>query len=446
MATGETSKATAGKLADKTVAFVGKFGYGARDLDAMKALVAAEGGSVVEADKTAPDYLVAGAGVGGNPPAAVAKIHKKHPQIQLIDQASFYQIANPTAAEFLQLMLTGPHGHDFWNAMQDRLYKAGIMLDLTGNDFRNRTIEGTLYKVCLDDCDFRGAKISAYFDKVTGANFEAATMNGGSFTSAEDCSLKDVTMNDTRWNPAVFVRCDFTGAKLHIRTGSFTTTSDCTFKKADLSGADLGNSKFTFADFSGAILGGASLEKCDFTGANLAGADLARADLRGARFENADLRKAKFNDAILSGADLTGATIDGADFTGANLAGANLTGLDLSKAKDLAQKAARTPGPNMRKLAQVGSASKRLLTSIELDLGNDEFVVLAPRFILTRGTTYLRWRSIRITAKAQPTATTSRRPPSSKACSTSPTCGRAARPSSKASRSKRRTAPCAARN
>jgi hypothetical protein len=63
---------SSGKLARKTVAFVGKFGYGGRDLDAMKALVAAEGGSVVESEKIAPDYLVAGAGVGGNPPARSA--------------------------------------------------------------------------------------------------------------------------------------------------------------------------------------------------------------------------------------------------------------------------------------------------------------------------------------------------------------------------------------
>ena len=53
--------------------------------------------------------------------------------------------------------------------MQDRLRRSGIVLDLTGTDFRNRAVEGTLYKVCLDDCDFRGAKISAHFDKIKGA-------------------------------------------------------------------------------------------------------------------------------------------------------------------------------------------------------------------------------------------------------------------------------------
>src|SRR5438105_10760214 len=113
MAKNTKATSAAGKVAGKTVAFVGKFGYGGRDLDAMLALVAAEGGSVVEGEKTAPDYLVAGAGVGGNPPAVVAKIQKKHPQVQLIDQAGFYQMVNPTAQDFREAMLSGPHGHEF---------------------------------------------------------------------------------------------------------------------------------------------------------------------------------------------------------------------------------------------------------------------------------------------------------------------------------------------
>lgn len=374
----KNAKATtpAGKLAGKTVAFAGKFGYAGRDLGTMKALVTAEGGTVVEAEKAAPDYLVAGAGVGGNPPAAVAKVQKKHPQVQVIDQATFYQLVNPTPEELRKLMLSGPHGYQFWSAMQDRLQRAGVVLDLTGSDFRNRTVEGTLYNVRLDGSDFRGAKISAGFDKVTGAKFDGATLEGGSFTNAEDCSLKNVTMNDTRWNPAEFVRCDFSGAKLRIDAGFYTVTTDCHFKKADLAKAVLDDSKFTFADFEGANLTGARLQKCDFTGANLGGADLSRADLRNAKLTNADLRKAKFVDALLIGADLTGATVDGADFTGANLSGVTLGGLDPSRAKNLQPRAARTAGPRLRELAKVAHGSKRFQTAIQLELGKNENVVL----------------------------------------------------------------------
>lgn len=378
MAKTKNAGAAAGKLAGKTVLFVGKFGYGGRDLAGMKALVVAEGGTVVEGDKVAPDYLVEGAGVGGKPPAASAKIQKKHPHVHPIDESSFYQLVHPTAAEFREMMESTSLGYEFWQAMQDRFMKAGVVLDLTGTDFRNRTISGTLYRVCLDACDFRGAKISAYFDKVRGAKFDGATMDEGSFTHAEDCSLKNVTMNDTRWNPATFVHCDFSGSRLAIQTGYCTTTTDCSFRKADLSGAELVKSKFPLADFSGASLVDAKLQDCDFTGANLSGADLSRADLRNAKLVNADLRKARFKDALLSGADLTGAQLDGSDFTGANVTGANLAGLDLSKAKNLQSKAARTAGPNMRELAKVAHASKRFHTTIELELGKDEYVVLQP--------------------------------------------------------------------
>jgi uncharacterized protein YjbI with pentapeptide repeats len=262
--------------------------------------------------------------------------------------------------------------------MQHRLGKGGAVLDLRGTDFRNRAIEGTLYHVCLDGCDFRGATIAAYFDKVKGAKFDGAKLTEGALRDAEDCSFKNVTMAGTYWDQSTFVRCDFSGAKLNNAGGYGTTAKECLFKKADLSGAELGQSKFTFADFSGAILADAKLEGCDFTGANLSGADLSRADLRSVKFENADLRKARFKDAILSGADLTGATIDDADFTGARLTGANLTGLDLSKARNLEQQAARQAGPNMRELAKVANRSKRFVTSIEVHVGKDEYVILQP--------------------------------------------------------------------
>jgi uncharacterized protein YjbI with pentapeptide repeats len=389
MATKKKAASRIGKLTGKSLAFVGRFfGYGKDELGAMKALVAADGGTVVEADNPTLDILVAGAGVSGNPPSAVAKIQKKLPQVSVIDQAGFYQLVNPTAEEFKEFMLTGPHGHEFWAETNDRLFKANLVIDLSGTDFRNRVIEGTLYKICLDDCDFRGASISAYFDKIKGAKFDGATFNGGSFSQAEDCSLKKVTLNDTRWNPALFVRCDFSGAQLTIPIGSHTTANDCSFKKADLNGADLGESKFAYCDFSGANLVAAKLQKCDFTGANLAGADLSRADLRNGKFENADLRKAKFNDAILSSANLTGATIDGADFTGANLLGTNLTDLDTTKAKNLTPKAARTAGPNMRELAKTASGSKKFQTSIELDLGQDEYVLLTVGLAVYAGRAY----------------------------------------------------------
>ncbi|OWK43736.1 pentapeptide repeat-containing protein [Fimbriiglobus ruber] len=380
------AKTKAGKLAGKTVAFAGKFGYGKYNLEALKKAAVAEGGSVVDGETTAPDYLVEGTGVGGKPPGAVAKIQKKHPQVQVIDEPGFYQMIVPTAEEFLEILQSGPQGHEFWSAMQERIQKSGATIDLSGTEFRKLTIEGILYQVRLDDCDFRGATLNdVYFDKIKGARFDGAAMSGGSFANAEDCSLKNVVMKQTRWNPAEFRRCDFTGAALFIQTGSCTRATDCSFVGADLSEADLDNSHFTRADFSDANLTGARLEKCDFTGANLAGADLTRADLREAKLTNADLSGAKLRDSLLTGTDLTGATIDGADFTGANVTGANVTGLDTSKAKNLEPRPARTAGPKLRELATVARGSKRFMTTLELDLGNGESVFLQPS-ITTYGT------------------------------------------------------------
>jgi uncharacterized protein YjbI with pentapeptide repeats len=213
-------------------------------------------------------------------------------------------------------------------------------------------------------------------------------MSDGSFQHAEDCSLKNVIMNDVRWNPAEFARCDFSGAALHIRTGSYTRTIDCKFRKADLSEADLDLSTFISADFRGAKLVGTKLEKCDFTGANLAGADLSRADLRNAKFTGANLSKAKFKNAILSGANFKGATIDGAEFAGANVAGAIFTGIDVAKAKHLSVQKARTPGPAMLELAKLAGASKKLSTSIELALGTNESVTLYPSSSTYAGRVY----------------------------------------------------------
>ncbi|MBN9521702.1 pentapeptide repeat-containing protein [bacterium] len=382
MARAKAKTAAGGKLAGRMVAFVGKFGYGDHQRKQIEAVAVGEGGTVVDGETTEPNILVEGSGAGGKPPAAGARIQKKYPNVRVVDDTGFYRMVAPTPEEFVALLKSRTRGHEFWSGVRDRLSRGGITVDLTGTDFRKlRLAEVSLYQVTLDDCDFRGATLDhVYFPKVTGAKFDGATMDDGSFSQARDCSLRNVTMNDTRWNPAEFVRCDFTGATLAIRTGSYTTATACTFRKADLREADLDESRFQNNDFRGANLGKARLEKSDFTGADLSGADLSGADLRNVKFVNANLGKAKFRGAILSGADLTGATVDGADFTGANLTGVNVAGLDTSKAKNLRQVAARTAGPHMRDLAAVAKQSKRLTTTIELALGPDEYVVLSPSY------------------------------------------------------------------
>src|SRR5262245_22041524 len=122
-----------GKLAGKNVAFVGRFGYGI--LDQAKKLAAAEAGQIVDA-ATGPDYLVAGEGQGGNPPAAVAKVQKKHPGVHVLDMSDFWALLVPTREEFLALLASGPHGHERWSEMRDLMWRAGATIDLSDADFR----------------------------------------------------------------------------------------------------------------------------------------------------------------------------------------------------------------------------------------------------------------------------------------------------------------------
>src|SRR4051794_15499747 len=100
--------AAPGKLVDKTVAFVGKFGYHDMFLASYQTLVVAEGGRVVDMDRTVPDYLVAGEGRAGNPPAIVAKIQKKHSTVYLLDETSFCQFMLPSREELCAELRSGP--------------------------------------------------------------------------------------------------------------------------------------------------------------------------------------------------------------------------------------------------------------------------------------------------------------------------------------------------
>jgi uncharacterized protein YjbI with pentapeptide repeats len=368
--------AAARKLAGKTVAFVGKFGYRDSGRSELETAVREEGGTVVDAEQVVPDILVEGAGVGGKPPSASARLQKKHPGVRVLDTSGFHKLLVPTPEEFLAILGSAPNDWQFWGRMRDRLWAAGATIDIGGADLRGRNLSNVNFQsVAVEGADFRGATLErASFGKVKGARFDGARMANAHLSTAEDCRLKDADLSNAHINPAEYTRCDFSGATLREVFGGYTRAVDCTFKKADLRAAGLDQSNFQNCDFAAANLTEARLSKSDFSGANLAGADCTRTDLREAKFLNADLRKVTFRDAILSGADFTGANVAGADFTGANLTGAVVAGLDTSKAKGFVPTPARTAGPKMQELARVAHQSKRLEASIELALDNDEYV------------------------------------------------------------------------
>jgi uncharacterized protein YjbI with pentapeptide repeats len=369
------------KLAGKKVAFAGKFGSDEAVLRWLQDWAKEEGARIVDGEKQAPDYLIVGAGPGGKQPPAAARIREKHPHVQVLDDADFHRLRAPTADDLMTILQSGPYPFEAWEDFRSRLSWAKAKIDLCGRDLRNLDLSNAyLAETILDGADLRGAKLAgAILGELTNVRLDGADLRKCDyFNRATGCSLKKAKLSEVSFNPGEFADCDFSGAELKELSAHYARAAGCTFAGADLAHSTFNESDLKGCDFSGARLTAARLEKCDLRSANLSRADLSDADLRGAKLAGADLRKARFANAVLSGADLTGAKIDGADFTGANLAGAVVAGLDPHKAKNLVVKAVRTAGPNMRKLAQVAAASRRLTTTIRLHLADDGHVDLTP--------------------------------------------------------------------
>ncbi|MDB5391163.1 MAG: Pentapeptide repeat family protein [Planctomycetaceae bacterium] len=365
------------KLKGKRFVFAGKFGGGGRGLSEMVAFVGSQGGTVLEDDKVAPDYLVVGAGIGGKPPAAVAKIQKRHPNVQLIEESGFYILIAIDSEELVSLIESGPHGYLYWNTVRWMLSKPEVPLTIRDIVFRRCTMDGFYHNVEFDNCDFRNVTFQEV--GLHGAKhsiFDGTTMEQGAFTNAEDCRLLNVTMNKTHWNPGVFARCDFTGSKLNIDFGGYTRATDCSFQKVDLNGARLASSVFQSVDFRGANLSDSNLTQCEFTGAQLNDADLSRCDLRGARFVNADLTRTKFHDSLLSGATLSQCVMNATDFSGANLTDAETSGVDLSLAKNAMRRQLPSIGPGMQELAEIANRSEKFKASVDLGFEDGNSVTL----------------------------------------------------------------------
>jgi uncharacterized protein YjbI with pentapeptide repeats len=373
-----TTKARpAGKLAGKTVAFVGKFGYGNWDRERLQNHVKFQGGQVVNWERRTPDLVIYGAGVGGRIPGAVAKVQKKHAAVQVLSESDFYDLLTPTADELYAILKKCPHDSDYWQSHSDILEHAKPPVNLSGRDLRGFDLQyASLHPVNFDGCDFRNANLEyATLGTIRDAKFDGATINH--LESAQDCSLKNVIMPGAMGDR--FLRCDFTGADLSEWFGLDIKVEDCVFRTAKLNRAELLDGVFKNCDFTRAELRDANLESCNLSGANLSHADLSNVDLTKAKLTRANLTGANLTNAILTDAVLTGARLDGADFRGAALAGANLKGASIAKARNLDVRPARTPGPHLRKLVRVVRKSKTFLTTIELEPGKGESVVLEPR-------------------------------------------------------------------
>ena len=314
------TKPKAGKLAGKTVAFVGKFGY--RDIapDYQRYAIS-EGGKVVEIESVVPDYLVVGER-GGKPSPMAPKYSRRTPVFKFSMWRLSFNFSVQHATSFLARSEAGELAHDRWKQLAEMFSRAGTM-DLSKADLRKAKLSAAkLTAVTLDGTDFREADLS-YADlshghppAVQGAKFQGENLHAATIRQAEDCTFRGAQMPEAWLDEGHHFRSDFTDTKLAQVRGDHTQFTDCVFRKADLSDAEIERSTFLEADLSQADLSRAHCAKCNFTGAKLSHAILFRADLREAILVNADLRKADLREAVLTGADLTGAKIDGADFAG----------------------------------------------------------------------------------------------------------------------------------
>lgn len=396
------TETTGKKLAGKKVAFVGDIGYRNMQFEAARDSALKQGATVVDAESAQPDLLVAGQGRGGKPPALVAKLEKKYPQMEVVDEAGFNRLLLPTREEFLAELQAGidPEDYKRWEALQAMFHQAGKGPDLSGADLRGlRLYAAKLGSLTLDKADLRGATCEyAEFPPIEGVKFDGANVSSAYFHAVRDCSFRDANVTKGWFaygnygrNPAVkYERCDFRGATMPELRGDSCDFIDCDFTGADLSDAELQGVDFAGSTLAKANLTRAHCEKCKLDKMNLSSANLHRADLRGASLKNADLRKADLREAVLTGADLSGADVKGADFTGAVLTGVKLNGVDTASAKGLIAAPTRAPGPKAKELAKVAAgATKQFSTLVEVDVGRGEFAILRVTLSLRNGRTWL---------------------------------------------------------
>ncbi len=276
---------TKGKLAGKTIAFVGKFGYRDMWLEQYQKFTSIEGGKVVDVASTVPDYLITGEGRGGNPPALVAKIQANHPAVRVLDVAGYCKFLLPTRDQLISMLHAAAQDHSYWELFQAMLRNAGASIDLSGADLRKAKLRGAdLKQTTMDGVDLRGAAAQfTHFPALNDAKLDGADLDSAYLMGATNCSFRKANMPEAwffdthKWNQTVsYPNCDFSGATITKTQGRRTHAPDCIFRGADLSG-----SEFEESDF----------ERADFTNANLSGIKLHKAKLQDAKFHRANLQR-----------------------------------------------------------------------------------------------------------------------------------------------------------
>jgi uncharacterized protein YjbI with pentapeptide repeats len=342
-------------------------------LDEAAHLLTSLGGAVVRDVSPDLNYLVVldrRPGRPGREEREVNALNEGGAVIQVLDWSGFRDLLSPTPDEALAMLRGGEEALEQWRWRRDDQSQA--LIDLSGANLRGAKMTGiVLYRVNLEGADLSGADLSgSSLGELVRVNLDGAILSQAYVPHLTDCSARKADFGGARFNPAVIVRTDFTGARLTGVQGGYTRSERTIFRDADLTRALLQDSSFLQADFAGANLTRVFLDHCDLTGANLRGANLARAGLSRANLAHADLSGANLAGANLAGADLTDAIVEGTNFEGTNLYASNLVRLGPGQPVGLVPPppvALERIGPNMRQLESVWHTTGSLETSLHID-------------------------------------------------------------------------------
>ena len=149
------------------------------------------------------------------------------------------------------------------------------------------------------------------------ANLSGANLKNSKFIKA--------VLNTVNFSNSNFVKCDFTEAQLY-----YINFNNADIESANLTSVRCYGSTCVNANLQNAILNNSTWSeqhcKTDFQGANLSGASFIGASLWTCNLEGANLTRTNFSNANLSGANLKNTTIADTDFKGTDLTKADLTG------------------------------------------------------------------------------------------------------------------------
>jgi uncharacterized protein YjbI with pentapeptide repeats len=356
------------RLAGKRLVFSGKFGYGVEE--ALKAMAAAQQGKVADDLDAKTDYLVlADANAGKTIQKKAVALNGKGATIQVIDADAFRQLAEPTAAEILELLRSG-QSQTYTRLQGPRSYRGpGQPAAIT---YQSESLRGaTLKSVSFIDLQFEDCR------------FDQAQLDHVHFAGAADCDFSQATCDSCHF--ADVPRCRFEKARLD---GCYF---DGDFSGADFTGAAFQDVKFsdlyvrrTKSPIPGVSFAKAKMQLAFFTELHLVSPNFNDADLTGTQFLQCTMEKdavlvgCKLSGADFTGADLTGANLAGADLTDAKLAGANLKRANLRGTKlegaDLAQTKNYDPGgsttgsagPALQELDKVNGKARRIQVTFQL--------------------------------------------------------------------------------